>query len=134
MTLRTGIDLIEIHRIRGVLENPRFLQRFFGPAERAWLAGRGNPPHSVAAGFCAKEAFGKALGTGVRGFALREVELLRDKLGAPYFALSGRAAALAGEQGLAFAVSISHTREHAIAQVVAWKNKEDGQEGPTCEW
>lgn len=119
MILRTGVDLVEVDRIRRSLENPRFLQRFFGERERIWLEAKGCPPHSVAANFCAKEAFSKAMGTGVRGFALGEVELLRDKLGAPYFHLSGRARELAQTRGLTFSVSISHTKELAMAFVVA---------------
>ena len=119
MMLRTGVDLVEVDRIRRSLENPRFLRRFFGERERLWLEAKGCPPHSVAANFCAKEAFSKALGTGVRGFALREVELLRDELGAPCFHLSGRARELAQAKGLIFSVSVSHTRELALAFVVA---------------
>lgn len=118
--LRCGVDLIEIARIRRSLERPRFLLRFFGEQERALLEVRGNPPQSVAANFCAKEAFAKALGTGFRGFALSEVELLRDKLGAPYLLLSGGAQRQAEELGLSFSVSVSHTKEYAVAQVVAW--------------
>lgn len=119
MIPRAGVDLVEISRIRHSMENPRFLLRFFGERERAQLAARGFPPQSVAASFCAKEAFAKALGTGVRGFSLHEVELLRDELGAPYLRLAGRARRLAEASGLVFAVSVSHTREQALAFVVA---------------
>ena len=83
-------------------------------------------PETMAANFAAKEAFAKALGTGVRGFALGEVAVLRDSLGAPYFALSGRAKELAVGRGLAFSVSLTHTDELAAAFVVAWaKGKEE---------
>jgi holo-[acyl-carrier protein] synthase len=119
VSLQTGVDLVEIDRIRRSLKNPRFLQRFFGEQERAWLASKGCPAQSVAANFCAKEAFAKAIGTGVRGFALKEVELLRTPLGAPYFHFSGRAKELVQAKGLTFAVSLSHTRELALAFVVA---------------
>ena len=57
-----GIDLLEIDRIRRSLENPRFVRRVFGAQELEQLAARGFPAQSAAACFCAKEAFGKALG------------------------------------------------------------------------
>ena len=65
-------------------------------------------------------AFAKALGTGLRGFALNEVEVLRDALGKPYFALSGRAAARA--EGLVFSLSLTHDGGYAAAFVVAERN------------
>lgn len=83
-------------------------------------------PATIAASFAAKEAFSKALGTGIRGFALAEVSVLRDSLGAPYFALSGRAARLAEERGLRFSVSLSHTEDLAAAFVVAWREGKEG--------
>ena len=112
-----GIDLEEVGRIRRSLENPRFCARVFGAEEAAQLAGRGFPAQSAAACFCAKEAFGKALGTGVRGFSLREVQLLRRPSGQPY--LRGRALELARERGLSFSVSVTHTREYAAVVVAA---------------
>ena len=120
MTLRVGIDHLEISRIARAMENPRFLPRYFGERELAQLERRRFPPASVAAGFCAKEAFAKALGTGIRGFALREVELLRAENGRPYLAFSGRAAALAEASGLRFEVSVSHDRRYALAQVIGY--------------
>ena len=83
-------------------------------------------PDTIAASYAAKEAFSKALGTGVRGFSLTEVSVLRDSLGAPYFAFSGRAARLVAEQGLRFYVSLTHTDELAAAFVVAWQEEKGG--------
>ena len=120
MTLQTGIDHVEISRIAHAMRNPRFLPRYFGERELAYLAMKNYPPASVAAGFCVKEAFAKALGTGLRGFALREVELLRAENGRPYLAFSGKAAALAAAGGLHFEVSISHDKHYAMAQVIAY--------------
>ena len=62
-------------------------------------------------------AFSKALGTGIRGFSLREVRVAENELGKPYFILSGRAGKLA--EGLELSLSISHEREYAVAMVVA---------------
>jgi holo-[acyl-carrier-protein] synthase len=112
-----GTDLVEIDRIRKSIQNPRFRERVFGETESARLALRGFPVESAAASFCAKEAFAKAIGTGLRGFRLREVELLHDeKTGRPKLALSGNALRLAGNRR--FSVSVTHTAQYASAVVV----------------
>jgi len=114
-----GTDIAEIKRIRKAAENPRFLQEYFSEAERVFLAGKRDAAPSVANNFAAKEAFSKALGTGVRGFALSEVTILRDTLGAPVLTLSGRAAEIAAQRGVtAMHVSLSNTDEYAVAFVV----------------
>ena len=112
-----GTDLVEIDRIRKSLQNPRFRERVFGEAEAARLALRGFSAESAAAAFCAKEAFSKAVGTGLRGFRLREVQLLHDeRTGRPWLALSGSALRLAGNSR--FSVSVTHTAQYASAVVV----------------
>lgn len=116
-----GIDLCEIDRIRRSMRNPRFCSKILGQQEFAQLQERGFPAQSVAASFCAKEAFSKAMGTGLRGFALCEVELLRRENGAPYLHLSGKAAALAA--GWELSVSISHTGRTAAAVVIGERKK-----------
>ena len=114
--LSVGIDLVEIRRIEKSIRNPRFCSRVLGKTEYAQLEMRGFPVQSVAASFCAKEAFSKALGTGIRGFALTEVELLREENGRPRLHLTGNAAKLAAARGLAeFSVSVTHTKEYAAA-------------------
>ena len=118
--LSVGIDLVEISRIRRSLENPRFLARVYGGEELAAHRIRKGRDESLAAAFAAKEAFSKALGTGVRGFSLPEVQVLHDALGAPYLSLSGRAAELAAEKNLEFSLSLTHTDQYASAVVVAY--------------
>lgn len=110
-----GLDLVENNRIRKAMENPRFCKRILGETEYQQLASRGFPVQSVAASFCAKEAFAKAMGTGLRGFSMQEVELLRNEWGAPVLMLSGKAQALAGS--LCFSVSVTHTKEYAAVVV-----------------
>ena len=120
MIFGVGVDLLEIDRMRRLLaRHAATLPRLFGPRELNLLA-RKKRAESYAAHFCAKEAFAKALGTGLRGFALNEVEVLRDALGKPYFALSGRAAARA--EGLVFSLSLTHDGGYAAAFVVAERN------------
>lgn len=124
MTLFTGIDMVSVNRIRKSLQNPRFQARVFSVKERAFFSEKKDPAPSAAGNFAAKEAFSKALGTGVRGFSLSEVSVLRDRLGAPYFELSGRALACVEERGLSLSLSITHTQDTAAAFVVAFKEGE----------
>lgn len=119
--LKNGIDLVEIERILQSCENPNFVERVFGEKERAQFSAQKHPAKHMAGAFAAKEAFAKALGTGIRGFALCEVEVLHDALGAPYFALSGQAKALVDAQNLEFALSITHTDTLAAAFVTAYR-------------
>jgi len=122
--LSTGVDLIEIARVERILSRygERFLARVFTPAEVLYCRGR---TAELAARFAAKEAVSKALGVGVRmiardGIHWQDVEVVGDPRGKPLVHLYGRAAERAAELGLAeWAISLSHTREHAIALVVA---------------
>ena len=100
---KIGIDLVDISRMQKCLENPRFLTRVFSVGEQAHICPNGRPnAQSAAANFAAKEAFSKALGTGVRGFFLNEVSVLRHENGEPYLSLTGRAKAIADERSLSF--------------------------------
>lgn len=116
--LSVGIDLIELGRIKKSMRNPRFCSRILGDAEYIQLKMRGFPVQSVAASFCAKEAFSKAVGTGMRGLSFREIELLRGEGGRPYLRLSGKALRAAREKRLCFAVSATHTKEYASVVVI----------------
>ena len=120
MTLTTGIDMIEIDRIETLLKDKPFLSRFFSEAEQSQYRGQGGRASYIAGSFCAKEAFSKAIGTGLSGFALHEVEVLRDELGKPRLSFSGNAKALVEQRRLSFDVSISHTKEYAVAVVIAY--------------
>lgn len=116
-----GLDMVEIKRIQKSMALPRFLEKVFSLAERELFASRSFSPQTVAANFCAKEAFSKAIGTGIRGFSLDEVSLLRDELGKPYLVLEGRAKEISDRLGLSFSVSVTHTKEYASAVVIGWK-------------
>lgn len=117
--MRTGVDLIEIERIRQTLERhgDRFLQRVFTPSEIARYQHR---PGSLAARWAGKEAVAKALGSGIGVVAWKDIEILSNDDGAPALHLSGAAAARAASLGLnEWSISLAHTHEHAIAFVVA---------------
>lgn len=122
MTIKAGIDLVEIDRMAAAVESSdRFLQRVLGDREREYYEAHGMKTESLAAAFAAKEAFSKAMGTGVRDFSLREVEVLHDELGCPHYAFSGRAEKLVKETGLSFELSLTHTKTTAAAVAVAYK-------------
>ncbi len=115
----TGIDIIEISRIAGVANRypKRFLEKVFTPGERAYSRGRAA---QLASRFAAKEAMMKALGTGVRGTGWREVEVVRERGRAPEIVLHARAKERAKRMGITrTALSLSHSKEYAVASVVA---------------
>ena len=116
--IKNGIDAVEIGRIEHSLESESFKKRVYGSQELKELEHK--RAESYAGAFCAKEAFSKALGTGVRGFSLCEVQVLHDEYGAPYLSLSGNAEKIAREKGLEFSLSITHTDTLAIAFVTAY--------------
>ena len=80
---KIGIDLAQISRMEQCLQNPRFMTRVFSKAEQDFLAAKGGEASSAAANFAAQEAFSKAIGTGIRGFSLPEVSVLRHDNGEP---------------------------------------------------
>ncbi len=113
-----GVDIIEIERVALALGRfgDRFIRRVYSPAEGAFCAGR---VHELAARFAAKEAVMKALGTGARGLAWREIEVLPNHRGKPLVYLHGKARERAESIGLrGLDVSMSHSREYAVAFVV----------------
>ena len=119
MALRSGIDIVEIHRLDEI--NPairaRFINRVFTPAEQALARGR---TESLSGRFAAKEAVSKALGTGIGRVRWQDIEILRGPAGEPVLQLHGLAREVAAQLGLIeWSVSISHGRSHAVAVAVA---------------
>jgi holo-[acyl-carrier protein] synthase len=120
--LAAGVDLVEVRRIEETIARfgERFLNRVYTAQELGYCRGR---PPELAARFAAKEAVSKTLGVGIQhreGVCWREIEVVSDPRGKPAVQLTGRAAQRAGELGYhTFALSLSHTREYAIALVVA---------------
>ena len=116
-----GVDLCEIARIEAALarHGPRFLERVCVPGEvRRPLDSRRIGEH-VAGLFAAKEAAMKALGTGMRGVAFREIAVAREPGGPPRLVLTGRARERADALGVVGAhVSITHGTREAVAVVL----------------
>lgn len=122
MIVSIGIDIIEVARIREVLlRTPRFSERVFTRAERDYCDSRGVvAAQHYAARFAAKEAALKALQTGWRGgISWQDVEVSARDTGAPFLILTGEVLAIFKQFGASAAhLSLSHTSEHAIAQVI----------------
>ena len=122
MILGTGIDTVEIARFQKFLDdgNQALLNRLFAPAEQAYCLPKKQAASCLAARFAAKEAFVKAMGTGLRdGMCWTEIEVVNDQLGKPLLRLSGRTCELFSEHGSATAhLSLSHDGGHAVALVV----------------
>ena len=128
MILGVGIDLCDASRIEKSLEKASFCNYVYAPAEQALLQGLSGKhrAETAAANFAAKEAFLKAAGTGLGGLALSELALLRAENGAPYFELSGRAAAWAAQRGLTVHVSLTHESGLANAIVLLEEHRPEG--------
>ncbi len=116
-----GTDLARIERFRKFLEpGNKVLTRILSVDERQYALQMKDPAPHVAARFAAKEAFVKALGTGLRdGLSWQQVVVVRDQLGCPSLQLTGRAAEMLTERGAHSAhLSYSHDGDYAIATVV----------------
>lgn len=122
MIVGTGIDIVEVPRLASAIGRygERFLRRVFTEAEIAYCDSKLNRAERYAARFAAKEAALKAIGTGwKKGVGWREVEVQRDSGGRPTISFTGIAAQFAARLGVRRAsLSLSHTAEHAIAQVI----------------
>jgi holo-[acyl-carrier protein] synthase len=118
MNLSSGIDLIEIERVREAIERhgDKFIARIFTAYEQKECKGR---IPSLAARFAAKEAVAKALGTGIGDVSWLDIEIRGDENNAPRLYLYGIADAKAKEKGLSnWSVSLTHTESQAMALVV----------------
>jgi len=119
MKLTTGVDLIEIDRIKEVVarHGKDYLDRIYTPAELEYC---GKRTESLAGRFAAKEAVAKALGSGIGEVDWKEIEILGDEQNAPTLTLHGTAEQKAKELGLTtWSVSISHSQSHSVAVAVA---------------
>lgn len=125
MIVSIGMDIIEVYRIRETLERtPRFAVRVFTERERAYCDAKGAASaQSYAARFAAKEAFLKALKTGWSGqITWHDIEVLNDGQGVPSLEIRGEALKVLENLGAnKIHLSMSHTTEHATAQVILEK-------------
>lgn len=112
----TGIDILKISRVKNLVENEKFLNKVFSQKEIEYFKTRNFNLSTVAGNFCAKEAFSKAIGTGIRGFSLNEISVLRDGLGKPYYEFSQNIKDILKLNHIdEVCVTISHEKEYAIS-------------------
>ena len=128
MIVGTGIDVVEVDRIRKELEksSERFTRMLFTQGEIDYcLQGSNVNVQSQRFGgrFAAKEAFFKAIGTGLRdGLSWKDVEVVNDEMGRPYLVLANRAQEMIEAEGISnVQVSISHGRNVATSVVILEK-------------
>jgi holo-[acyl-carrier protein] synthase len=122
MIVGTGIDIAEVPRVRHSIERfgDRFLRRIYTPGEIRYCDSKANRVERYAARFAAKEAAMKALGTGWNhGVRWRDCEVVRQPGGRPTLQFHGKAGEFAAKLGVKnIALSITHTAEQAMAQVI----------------
>jgi holo-[acyl-carrier protein] synthase len=118
----SGIDLAQIPRFKRFIDGGKLglLERLFTKSEREYALSRKEPASHFAVRFAAKEAFVKALGTGLRfGLSWQQIEVVRDDLGRPSLELSGRALELMAEKGATRShLSYSHDGDYGVASVI----------------
>lgn len=115
-----GIDIVRVDRMERWRENPGLLERYFHPEElfAALAKGRG-AALSLAARFAAKEAFGKALGTGLAELELKDIKVKNNENGKPELIVSGTAlSALEKNGAVRIHLSLTHEKDNAVAMVV----------------
>ncbi len=122
MIVSIGIDIVEVYRIRETLaRTPRFVERVYTANERSYCESKGAAAaQSYAARFAAKEAFLKALKTGWRGkITWHDIEIVSDETGVPSLKIIGEANVILNNLGAnRIHLSLSHTTDHAVAQVI----------------
>lgn len=122
MIIGCGIDLVEISRVKDLIEkwNGKFINKVYTEMEMNYCENKNiNRYQSYAGFFAAKEAFVKAMGTGFRNIQWRDIEIITNSLGKPIIYLSDRCASFYKKVEIKYIhLSISHTKNLAIAQVI----------------
>ncbi len=124
MIIGIGVDIIEIERVRQAIQNNKnFLSKLFTEKEIDYFISRNMNSEVIAGNFAAKEAVSKALGTGIRGFSFKDIEILRNELGKPEVILHSDAKLIGNKlignnNSLRIHLSISHNNSSAIAYSV----------------
>lgn len=115
-----GTDIVEIKRIETAIQKDSFLRKCFTKKELEFFEQKKYAVETIAVTFAAKEAAVKAIGTGFRGFEINEIEVLRNKMGRPYFNFYGNFQNICKSFEIDIIhVSLSHCKEYAVAFAVA---------------
>ena len=119
MIIGIGTDIIEIDRVKKAVDrNPRFLEKMFTKQEIEFFKSRKLKAETIAGSFAVKEAVSKALGTGIRGFAFNDIEVLRNDLGKPLVFLSEKILNYLNIKEVRIHATISHNLDTAVAPAV----------------
>lgn len=117
-----GVDIVVITRFQSFLDNgnQRILNRLFTESERNFCSQRNDTASCFSARFAAKEAFLKALGTGLRnGISWQDLEISNNQLGKPEIIIFGKAAEICLNNSISKSfLSLSHDGGNAVAMVV----------------
>ena len=123
MIFGTGLDIIEIDRIKNSIEkySPKFEQRVFTSSEISYCKSQGDPAKHFAARFAVKEAVSKCLGTGITGaLGFQDMEIIHEDTGKPVLNMIGKGKELFQKLKLkSIHISISHDSTYAIAHAIA---------------
>ena len=120
MIVGIGNDIIEIERIEKAISKEGFKDKVFTQREIENIVKRGNRTETYAGIFSAKEAISKAIGTGVREFALTDLEILNDDLGKPYVIVSDKLNKIIQrkKENYQIEIAISHSKKYATAMAI----------------
>ena len=123
--LITGVDIVNVNRIKKILNNKRekFYEKIFTKREIEYIIKKGHKPTTVAGNFAAKEAVSKALGTGIGIIGWKDIEILRENSGRPYIHFRNQEI-IDRFKIKEIQISISHEDLYAIAFVVGYIEKE----------
>ena len=115
-----GTDIAKVSRFKKWIDNPEMINHFFNEKEVKDSACESALCHHYAARLAAKEAFSKALGTGLSGFSLKDIYIVNDDKGKPTLIAENKAAEIVKEKfgECSIHVSLSHEKEYAIAFVI----------------
>ena len=120
MIVGIGNDIIEIERIEKAISKEGFIAKVYTQREIENIVKRGNRTETYAGIFSAKEAISKAIGTGVREFALTDLEILNDDLGKPYVIVSDKLNKIIQrkKENYQIEIAISHSKKYATAMAI----------------
>lgn len=120
MIVGIGNDIIEIERVEKAISKEGFITKVYTQREIENIVKRGNRTETYAGIFSAKEAISKAIGTGVREFALTDLEILNDDLGKPYVIVSDKLNKIIQrkKENYQIEIAISHSKKYATAMAI----------------
>jgi len=120
MIIGVGVDIVQVDRIAKNIEKQRFIDKIYTDGEKEFLAKKFFSSQTAAGLFAAKEAVSKSLGTGILGFSITDIEIIKDEFNKPEILLHNNALKIAENKGIdKINISISHEKDYAIAFAVA---------------